>query len=421
MKKICKSLNKCAVLAIAFFTSFWLMSCSESEDVDFELLPDNAAFFYLQPNDLANNDSAAANLAHGIAMMVHPRASYHLSFEKDENAGAPNLQLFRTYIDKGGIRRASRKIRDISPRDVDGRYVYDFICEENDVNYWLATLEKNRDYYTGTVRKVLLEGEGDFSDHLSLNLVVVGDVDLDGFTVEELAHQMLLRFRSSYTSITVDTLHVRYAHEHPTLGNKYPANKPWAAGASSPDMMLYELGGWPGIKNALDLVLAHYIDAPNVLGTSDLFGGQMGSGVYSTLILGSHFISQMGILPLTLDEIVETAIHETGHYFGLRHTTASQADLAYSGDYSNYEDGFDDTPYCPALLQSGLLKVEANIPQAVGDVRYHRAHASAGEWFDADQCPDAGNIMFPMESDVNEGFSEQQLATLRKNLMLFPH
>ncbi len=401
------------------------VACTDDESSEVVLYPDHEVYFTLYPNDMAQNDSAASNLAHGVALQVHPGASYELSFDADPDFDRPRLQLFRIYGDeRSGYRY--RQVRSLEPAVSNGRYIYSFLCEESDRNYWVTTLEQGDSYYAGRVRNVTLTGAGAYSDHMSLNLIVVGEVesDLHDFTLEELSQTLLFQYRKHYSSITIDTLYVNRAETHPTLGAKYPADGPWLAGYSSDDMMLSELGGWPGISNALDIVLVHYINTEGVLGYSDLFSGNMGGGDFSTVVLGTHVkVSDFTETPLGLDEIVETALHETGHFFGLRHTTATNTDMETIGDYSNVEDGLDDTPYCDRLMRSGLLKRQGR--GAVTDFRVNRPLFRAVEKansFDAAMCPDAGYFMFPLTVENKDlKFSEQQLEIIRKNLMIFPH
>lgn len=419
MQKICKSVL--VFWGLILSTVFWACDFGP-EDHDFSLLPDNGLRYRLFPNDMANNDSASASLAHGISFLVHPKASYELSFDIDSSiAKAPTLQLFKTFPVKGNAGYVSLvKLKNVSAKSIDGRYVYRFSCESASQALWAVTLEQNRTFYNGSTNKVRLTGDGAYSDTLSLNLIVVGNVASSlNFTIDELASDMLEQFRRYYTSVTIDTLYVNYANEHPSLGKKYPADKPWYAGWSSDDMMVSELGGWPGVENALDIVLVNYINEDGILGYSNLFSGNMGGGEGSTVVIGAYAKNLSRNDPQSKRNIVETAIHETGHFFGLRHTTSTQADVDAGGDKSNYEDGFEDTPVCSQITRySSLLKKTDS--KTMGWLM-PKIRVSALSYV-YEKCPDASNLMFPVETAVEyDGLSEQQLATLRATLMIYPH
>jgi hypothetical protein len=270
-----------------------------------------------------------------------------------------------------------------------------------------------------------LEAEGFYSDTLSLNLIVVGKIDFldSSVTVKSFADQMLRNFRKYYTSIVIDTLYIRYANEHPTLGDKYPADQLWLAGRTTSDFFVSELGGWPepGLKNALDILLVHRIEMDWVLGYSLMYGGNLYGGQGSTVVIGAYNKTPSGETGLSVASMVSTAIHETGHFFGLRHTTATQADFEVDYDLSNYEDGFTDTPYCPDLLKSGLLKKQVEPPADYRMPVMRGRFATSDDIFDVGACPDANNMMFPAGNDYMDGFTEQQLEHVRKNLKVYPH
>lgn len=430
MKNLCKIFRK--VWQLGYLAAFLLLwGCGDSADSGNEVTvyPDNYLNYWMYPNDMAKNDSAAANLAHGVILLVHPNASYELSFDVDPTAEAPTMQLFRLYSDANKVNTKMRKVRTLKPKEVDGRYVYSFVCEENELSYWAVSLVEDDHFYEGTVQNVRFLGEGAYSDHLSLNLVLVGNVEenLNGFTVEDLSRELLNSFRKYYSSVVIDTLYVNRSGEHPTLGAKFPNNRPWVASDDSPEgMMFHEFGNWPSAVEALDIVLVHYIDIYGVLGYSDLFGGNLKGGKRSTVVLGANVKEYGGATPSTLAVIVQTALHETGHFFGLRHTTATSDDLSAFNDYSNIDDGFSDTPVCAGLRKKAMAK------EGVGratDIRVRlrntRLPDIAGNNLASNiqsLCPDVLNTMFPL--DVNQvygGFSGQQLATLRANLMIFPH
>jgi hypothetical protein len=283
-----------------------------------------------------------------------------------------------------------------------------------------------------------MEGIGAYSDHMSIDLIVVGSMEKtdDGKNIEQLSRDMLDMFRKKYYGVTVDTIYVRYAHDHPTLGDKYPQNKPWVAGVNSDDYFVSELAGWPeeGLSNALNIVLVHSIGENDIMGFSRLFSGVMGAGKEGSVVIGEHVRKSSGELELLSSKsIVMTAIHETGHFFGLRHTSTTRRDMnqmvtlddgssAMVGDNSNVEDGLADTPFCRYVLESGLYKQAEEHEFVRGDIYYMNRpnHLAKSSLY---SCPDLDNIMFPVTVDDGQevSFTKQQMELIRSSLMIFPH
>lgn len=417
---------------LLFFFAICIVACGtvEPPEADERFVPDGSLRFTLVPNDNVPGDSIDANLAHGVRIFVHPKAHYELSFDKDVYAQEkPQLRLFRVYWNERVKNYFPSWVRTINPTEENGRYVYNFVCEENDRAIWVTSLNDGDDFYSGKTRNVRLKASGAYSKHFSINLIVAGKIkDLD-VSYDSLAQMLQQGFDRYYTSVKVDTVYVRFANEHPILGKKYPKTEPWIAGRTSDDQMMVELGGWPepDVYDALDIVLVHRFKQEGLLGLSDLFGANLAGGSGSTVVVANHNRQDGEDMVISAERIVYTALHETGHFFGLRHTTATYSDQLSNGDYSIFDDGFSDTPYCFEKASTKAMRTKKNV---VADFRqpFHQLapRFDISVYPKADMnisaCPDAPNIMFPMESDTKVvGFSAQQLEVIQTNLTIMPH
>lgn len=425
LKNFCKNFS--GAIHLLILGCLWLCSCSQPVEETVDLPPDQVVNYSLFPNDGAAGDSAIAHFAHGTILYVHPNATYEISFQVGDESSIPELQLFRTFkLDDRPGELGFRRVRVLKPQVKDDRYVFTFTCEEKNSTAWVATLGAGRSYYEGNLKDFRFEGSGTYSDHFSINLIVTGLVGEtpDGVKAKDLPGVIAKEFRSRHTSVTLDTVYFREAHNHPTLGFNYPKNEKWYAGITSSDVWLSELGGWPEPKlhNALDLVLVHQIGVEGVMGYSKLFSGNMGEGNGSTVVVGTTVYVDGKESAMTSHEIAQVAVHEIGHFFGLRHTTSTLEDMEVADDYSIVEDGLDDTPWCPSLNFGGILakkKSSMNLDYVMPFIKMPKSWKSKAG---IQSCPDMDNVMFPLDDDqVRDVLSPTQREIFQKNLMIFPH
>ena len=352
--------------------------------------------FYAYPNDVAPQDSADTHIATGGVYLKLPAAGkYYLSILKDDKLEhAPKLQLF-TF---------SNYDETIEAKDSLGRWFYYFETPYKYTHYDLRRtmlVDDNCDVPLPAIKDFRLEGEGSYSTHFNINLISIGKYmgTSDKVTLDGLAEKIKSRFNEAMNGggVYVDNVRLLYATDHPSYGNEFTNDSGYVLPYSIYNSDFEKLGNWPGNSNSLNIILGYYIAKKSVLGYAGEFSAALNgaTGGMSYIIAGTHYQKDTSIKQTSATELVNTIVHEAGHYLGLHHTSASAEEIDNDPDKSNVEDGIEDTPYCKSANKSSLL---------------------------VDLCDDRYNIIFPYSSDKTEAsFTEGQMELLRKNLSLMEH
>jgi len=380
---------------------------------------DNAGNFRLIPNDGSPNDSCNAHLADGIVIPSFPGAKYQLSFTASDALSPPKLRLYKLFKVNSKYGYTTDQV--ISGSLSDGKWVYDFTSNFLGEVNWLTVLERSGERFTGVVKHLHVTADGVGSGHLSFNLWVTGAyfAPSGNETALQVANALLAGFRYFYSpsGVVVDSVYVLNAADHPLMGKQFPAQTPLiATGLENRfDSLGYGLSG-PS-ASSLDLVLVKGFSEQGMLGESPLLGLNLMQGETGSVVIATQRRSDSGVgyVPVALDELVTTAAHEVGHFFGLRHTTATSRDRQSSGDYSDVEDGLSDTPVCTSLpdVNSGYSLNPSS--------KILLSRIYVGALLVSLNCPDQQNLMFPYAiGGTIDPLSAEQGALLLRNLRLFP-
>ncbi len=132
----------------------------------------------------------------------------------------------------------------------------------------------------------------------------------------------------------------------------------------------------------------------------------------SRIILSNRYLSIAGL--------ATTATHELGHFFGLRHTTATEIDMGFDKDFSNIDDGLLSTGQCIGLAKRGIVDGGIDLGQipGPGGLSYCLRMAFT-------TCPsqcDLSNLMFAYDCSSSHNtqrkLTQDQIDLWRKNLAL---
>lgn len=398
------------IIFVAALASCSLMGEDSQDSIVYP--EDSSGAFRLIPNESFPGDSSMKWLSRGVIIPGYPAASYVLSFVGD-GGKIPDLRLFTLIQVNDGWR--IRSDLNVEGALVNGRWEYRFSFSQPLSASWITSLQRGHSRYMGSVQNLQIQTTGSGPSAISVNLWITGQYGFPegGESPAVLGLQLQAAFRNVFgqAGVTVDTVRVLEASKHPLIGARYPQDIPVLASGIEErfDSLGYGLTG--EAANALDLVLVYGLSEVGMLGESPLLGQSLKKGPVGTVVIATQqkLLDGESYSPLPVDDIVGTALHEVGHFFGLRHTSSTRRDLIVGGDFSIMEDGLTDTPFCPGLLEVSVSHLRPG---------YSRMFATAPLL--ALACADQNNLMFPfaVEGSVDP-LTSQQRKLLRNNVALF--
>lgn len=407
-------------LLIRFLYFFVLLivvvACTESTSVeeDRHTLPTSEVEFFIYPNDGAFSDSVDYNITKkAVFSILGSQGSYKLSVQLDSFVNIPKLSIFRSQCD--GMYDGIFK---------DGVVSYEFSCPTDFAEPALLRLE-NEDFseYGGKAIRVKLEGDGKWTNCLSLNFVVAGKYGgtKDSVSIDSLAKKIKEEI-PLYYDICVDSVYITKASSHPVYGALFRDDEYYVAVFDSidnfPDMTY-----WPDkrLSKALDIVLLDYFESSSYDGCSPMYGWDTEKrSVKLTVRKADETLRSSNF-------IVIAALHEIGHYFGLRHTSISVEELGKSLDQSIIDDGLYDTELCACTLNDVLLLVDSlkNSNERMTDEdEYEGAKEKV---IDANPCSESTcgeyrNLMCAKKNIYpSYELSPSQRNIVKRNFTLIPH
>lgn len=367
----------------------------------------------LYVNDAAANDSLVPALVQeGIRFVMQPGKSYALTMESSEK----DDQLAVFYFDDGGT---LREYRDYGV-DVQGTQEFFYLnSNQSKPRFFVAqllppdgNLAKTR---FSNVRLISLGGESPNS--LKIKLIFVGG--LRGLTTQGAKNNFATAFFEQLETIFQGQgLAVTFEQEI-VEPNSAPTVVPF--GGNFMPLPGTRVPGFVHMYLVDSIAPPPSTDAGGyILGFAPREAMDLSLMPQSRVVLGNRYFTMSGL--------ATTAAHELGHFFGLRHTTATLIDMGYDRDFSNADDGLTSTGACIGLAKSAATETttarHAPHPEAWittdGMAYCLRTTATSDE-----SCPatcDLSNLMYPYDCSTRGNtqriLTSDQVTLWKKNLAL---
>jgi len=374
-------------------------------------------------NDAAANDSLVPALGRssadsgGLVFVLQPGQSYHLRLATP--SAGDQLALYG-YPNNVGVSMGNLTPSISSNNDTE---LFTLKSTQSQAS-WFAVVLKGFNGNANAVQRIshvsLVSLDTAQSSSLNVNLIMVGDLTAAG--LPDSAHKAT--FANSFLT-ELGTIYQGANNSGFSPAITFTGTYSIASATSPAEVVNFgpTFVPLPGtrIANAVNLYLVDSISfsgngaGEEVLGFSPREVVDMSTDEDSRVILSARAAASTGgTITGCIPSLATTAAHEMGHFFGLRHPTATTVDLENDDDYSNQDDGFASTPFCAVLTKSG----EHIVTAAYNKRAYCLYTAVAG-------CPsscDITNLMFAYSCgntpQAQRMLTSEQQVFFRRNLAL---
>lgn len=358
----------------------------------------------LYANDAAANDSLTPALVRtGVRFVLQPAKNYALSFLANEK----NDQLAVFYYDDGGN---LRKYQTYSATVQGAQESFYLKSDQTRPRFFVAQLlPPDGELAVQRLQSVKLISLGTASpNNLKIKLIFVGK--LQGMATDAAKTNFANSFFKEIAAIfsphglSVEGMQEIVDAQGPARVVPFSSRFTPLDGTRSPGYVHFYL---------VDSIAPPANADPGgyILGFSPREAIDLSSQPESRVVLGNRYIS--------ISSLATTAAHELGHFFGLRHPTATDIDMDFDKDFSNYDDGLTSTSVCDGLAKKAAGKSSTFRHEEIkgpGGLTYCLRVAST-------TCPsfcDLNNLMFAYDcstrSNTQRQLTQDQIALWKKNL-----
>jgi hypothetical protein len=318
-------------------------------------------------NDKAPNDSLSRGIVRdGVRFVLQPGKAYELKV-----ATARASDILDVYSLQGGRRKAFKRIA----AGHDGAYeTFSLVSPLASATFFTARLLTGVETpAAGDIRGVALESPAEVpADTLRVKLLFMQT--LKGLPSETAKAEFATAFFAEMNRILA-------RHSIAVAGvteSVNPASPPLVFPFSN---LYVPLAG----KRAAGYAHLYLVDSISV-GDKDSGpeGEVLGFAAREVVDLSDHRESRVILAKSRragMERLAVTAVHELGHFFGLRHTVSTRHDMLQDDDDSNVEDGFADTRFC--LISQAARKAAADAyarPAGGGGATAGRGPIACGCW-----------------------------------------